>query len=485
MWLTAAALALLGVILLYALLKPAQTAGARAQSASVGLDTYDFQLVFRPVESQLAVSMTLAFTNRTGDTLEDIMLRTWAGAYQSEEHSPAATDELFAACYPGGFSSGGIQLQGVWWNGDYAQEAAFADAAQTALRVPVGELNPGESGTLKLNCLLTIPQCAHRFGYANGVWQFGNALPILAAYDEGVWRMDAYAPVGDPFVSACANYTVSIALPKGYQCAASAACETLQTADGQKITCRALAVRDFAFALSDSWTQSVRRVNGVRVLSYAGEQKAAERAAEYALEAIKVFEALYGAYPWDTFTLCAVDFPFGGMEYPGLVLIGQTYCAPDYAATLELIVAHETAHQWFYGLVGSDQFYQPWQDEALCEYAMLRYARARYGQTAYENLLLTRVQAPMRESIPRGVTPGSPVTYFADLDGYTAVVYGRGAAFLLAAEEMTGDLTGFLRAYCDQFAFKLATREDFEALLRAWSGVDITPLMIDYLDTYM
>ena len=83
------------------------------------------------------------------------------------------------------------------------------------------------------------------------------------------------------------------------------------------------------------------------------------------------------------------------------------------------------------------------------------------------------------------MTPAAPLTDFASLDVYSSVVYGRGAAFLLAVEEMTGKLDMFLRQYCDTFAFSLASRQDFSSLLRDVTGEDLEPLMLDYLDTLM
>ena len=88
-------------------------AGRRAQEASSGLNSYDYELTFLPEESALDVTMTLLCANRTGSSLDDLLLRTWAGAYQLEATSPAASEELYAACYPGGFSPGGIAIQDV------------------------------------------------------------------------------------------------------------------------------------------------------------------------------------------------------------------------------------------------------------------------------------------------------------------------------------------------------------------------------------
>lgn len=483
-WKAAAAAVFLS-LLLFALpqLRAAGKAGQRSAEASEGLNHYDFDLVFRPDQSELAVTMTLDYRNGTGDMLDHLVLRTWAGAYRSEETSPAAIDALYDACYPDGFSPGAIRLEGCWWNGETA-DAAFADEAQTVLRVSVPSLMPGASGRLLLRCRLTIPECAHRFGHAGNAWQFGNALPILSVYENGSWRADAYSPIGDPFYSECANYDVKLIAPEGYLCAATGSQSAEKRADGtQLIRMKALAVRDFAFALSASWQHARENLHGVRIDAYAPSADGARRAAGDLVRILSVYEKLYGEYAWDTCCVCAVGFPLGGMEYPTLIFADPSYFDKDWADTLELLLAHEAAHQWFYSLVGSDQFGEPWQDEALSEYAMLRYIREKYGRGAYENLRILRVDAPMRERIPERVTPATPIDGFGSYDAYTAVVYGRGAAFLLAADELTGKLDAFLRAYCDQFAFSVASRADFAALLSDCTGEDLGPLMTDYLDT--
>lgn len=95
---------------------------------------------------------------------------------------------------------------------------------------------------------------------------------------------------------------------------------------------------------------------------------------------------------------------------------------------LELTVAHEVAHQWWYAMVGSDSYYQPWQDESLCEYAVMDYVGQWYGAQAREDFRVQRVEAALRTGTAQTVTPGSPIDYFADLEEYTLVCYrpGRG-----------------------------------------------------------
>ena len=93
----------------------------------------------------------------------------------------------------------------------------------------------------------------------------------------------------------------------------------------------------------------------------------------------------------------------------------------------------------------------------------------------------------MRVTVPKGVTPGSPIDYFGDLPEYTLVTYRRGAALMVALENALGR-EGFheaLRTYYTDNAFKLADRQAFKDALKKVSGSDWTALMEDYLDTYI
>ncbi len=456
--------------------------GARLKEAAQGLTDYAVTLRLDDQENTLAISESIRYRNDTGDTLSSLVVRLWLNAFQTEDASPAALEELFDACYPEGFSAGYVTLYDVLWNGERAAYAYVNDDL-TALEIQIPVLAAGEQGELTLRCVANIPICAYRVGKVGRDYQLGNVVPLLSLYRDGAWRTDAYSPVGDPFVSECANFHVTLHAPEGYVPACSAFLQ--KGADG---TWRGelSAARDLCLCLSPDYVLAAGWAGQTAVYSCAKTDQGAKRALEYAKKALETYSELYGAYPYPAFTVCAVSFPFGGMEYPGLCMIGEENYGEDKADTLELTVAHEAAHQWFYALVGSDQALQPWQDEALCEYAVLRYVRARYGQGSFEALKYYRADAPMREHLAGSLTPGSPIDYFSSLSDYRTVVYGRGAALLLALDELLpGGADGFLRAYAEEYAFRFASRADFESCLNRYAGMDCSPLLLDYLDTVM
>lgn len=460
--------------------KPAQQPPAFPTAEAV--NSYRVTMKLDAQGHTLSVTEEIDFKNRTSQTLEEIQLRLWANAYGNVETSPAAADELYDLCYPNGFSPGYVTLHNVEWN-ESPTEYRFADEAKTVLSVPVGALAPGESGRLYLRCVVQLANCAHRTGYVEETFLLGHVMPTLSIFENGAWRQDAYACVGDPFYTECADYTLTLYLPEGYV----PACSVPLTQEKQNVwQGSGRAMRDVGLCVSRGYEMAAGNVGGIRVLGYAGDGKSAAQAVVYAAKALETYQSLYGPYPWPAFTVAEAAFAPGAMEYTGMAVVDRGYFSKDRWDTLELFIAHETAHQWFYALVGSDQPCQPWQDEALCEYALLRYVEKRYGKGSFENLKYFRVDSPMRERISGGLTPGSPIDYFASLSDYKSVVYGRGAALMLALDQFLPDgVDAFLHSYVEQYAFRVASRADFEQALNAFSGQDLSPLVTDYLDTKM
>lgn len=424
--------------------------------------------------------------NRTGETLPQAVVRSWTGAYLAGETSPCTTNELYWNCYPEGFDPGGPALESLAVNGQ-AVEAQWLDDAQTALSLTVeGGWAPEASVTLAIDYRVDIPRCASRFGETEGIWALGNVFMLPALYEDGAWRTEAYLSVGDPFQSACANWTVRLTLPQGYTAAASGWGETVRVGDVQTVTFESEAVRDFALVISDGFQMAQGMAGDTLVTAYARDAGKAREMVKYAQQALETFGERYGTYLYPRLTLAEVDFPFGGMEYPRMVMMGSSLVEAG-GQDLELTVAHEVAHQWWYAMVGSDSYYQPWQDESLCEYAVMDYVGQWYGAQAREDFRVQRVEAALRTGTAQTVTPGSPIDYFADLEEYTLVCYRRGAALWTALELALGkeELDGFLRAYAETYRFGRATREDLTRLLTDYTGQDWSVLMSDYLDTRM
>lgn len=488
------AAAVLVVLWLCGVFTPAPKLPPPSQALIEAWDGLDAVLVEASLDtetSSLSVSQTLTLKNRTGQTQEAAVLRTWPNAFQSPDTSPAAAEEaLYESCYPDGFSMGALVMSGARAARDGGEAKAVAyrytDDAKTVLFVPVTDGWQAEEWIeITLTYTVQVPHMAYRFGVDNGIWALGNAFAIPAVWEEGDWRTDEYYPVGDPFLSDCMNWTVSVSVPEGFLCAGSGY-PTAQTADGRtRYDFVASAVRDFALVVSDRFHVAQQEQGGVLVSAYATDASRAREMLDDGKRALACFSKRYGAYPYQSYTLCEISFPMGGMEYPALAMIASDRLDAGGEA-LETVVAHEVAHQWWYAVVGSDPVNQAWQDEALSQFSMLEYLEDRYGVSRREEYEQRELESALRVTVPRGVTPGAPLDRFSSMSEYSLVVYDRGAAMLCALDRMLdGGLDAFLGAYYERYAFGRATREDFENLLAETTGEDLTPMIRDYLDTYI
>jgi aminopeptidase N len=134
----------------------------------------------------------------------------------------------------------------------------------------------------------------------------------------------------------------------------------------------------------------------------------------------------------------------GGIEYPSSVLL---------ASTDGQVLVHEVAHMWFYGMVGNDQFRDPWLDESFASYA--------------ESVTRPPAAAQVARALATGGDVGGSMADFPDDRSYVRAVYGRGAAMLLTARERAGAeaFDAALRCHVDAAAWTTATPADVAAAL--------------------
>lgn len=475
---------------LFLLLRPqnaplsAPAPSAALLQADDGLDVIDLQAEFLPESRSLRVTQRMTLTSRVSESRDTLVLRSWPNAYQSMETSPLTLTELYNAAYPDGFSTGALVMEEASVaQGDGASEKVFyryTDTAKTVLSLPLSQSwEPGETLTVTLRYTLMLPKAASRYGVMDGIYAVGNAFPLPALYENGAYRTDEYFPIGDPFVSECAHFSLELTLPAGYQCAATAyPAETRTTEDGQVMVFSAPAVRDFALVLSQQF-QTAQVMEGTVLISvYASDDHWARQVLAFAQAALRCYNRLYGDYPYPSLTLAGLTLPFDGAEYPGLCLLSSSLTGD----ALEKAVAHEAAHQWWYAVVGSDGVNNAWQDEALSQFSALSYWESAHGSAARAEWYEQEIAPSLR--ITLNATAGAPLSWFSSLGEYKSLVYDRGTALLCAADELlNGRMNDFLRFYRERYAFRIASRQDFLSLLTEYSKEDFTPLFEDYLDT--
>lgn len=420
-------------------------------------DHYQVQAVWQEENATLSVQETIRLTNRAGESLDHLCLRLYPNAFAEERSVPVPDNELSIA-YPEGFASGGVSNLSVQVNGKNAP-FMLEGAQRTVLRVQLPfSLRPqgGTEVTLRYDAALSRNRL--RTGVLTKDVRLCNVLATLCIFQDGAFRTDDYTPIGDPFLSECADWDVELSAPGGYVAAGPG---LVRAEDGRWIF-RTRNQRDFALLLSKDYEVAQAEQNGICIRSFAFTEEDAQQALDTAAQALRLYSEWFGDYPYPDFTVCAADFYVGGMEYPALAIVDQRlYTAQD--GMLEFVVAHETAHQWWYAAVGSDQIASPWQDEALAEYSTLLYYESVYGADSFDSLYQNMVRPAVDNPSLRGVGIAQELSRFESAAVYDALVYRKGAAMLHDLRAHLGNeafLTA-LRSYYKSNRFKLAAPEDF------------------------
>ena len=440
--------------------------------------SYALAMELRPSHDRLYAMLRVEYENVTGDTLFELPFHLHPNAYQN---ASAPGNNEASNSYKGGFNRGDVIVSSVSLNGELAYFKVSDDGM--LLTVPfVKELLPGERAEVAIEFVVDVPERNGRFGRTELGYQLGNFLPILAVYQDGGWVTDTYAPIGDPYYSEVADYRVALTYPAEYSLASTGVITGTEK-NGTLITSYVAAkdVRDFACMLGLSMQQAKETRGDVTVYSYALSDGSAMRGAAIVKKVLETLSPILGNYPYSTLTVAQADMTYAGMEYPNLLMVQRELYLPGRELELELTIAHEVIHQWFYGIIGSDQFNAPWLDEALTSYLSLVYFE-RTGNTAAYGALNSRY---LVERAALGSRIDGSLSSYATEDAYVNSAYWRGAAMFAALREKIGDEAFFngLRAYIENNAYGVATKAEligaFEqaanAELSEWFDAQLAP----------
>jgi aminopeptidase N len=237
-------------------------------------------------------------------------------------------------------------------------------------------------------------------------------------------------------------------------------------------------MRDLVGTMSPRYQSASLKAGETTVTSYFLERDRVwgERAARFAVDSLIIFNDLYGQYPYAEYKLAEVALDeFGGFEFPAMTLITTRYYKDSMALSMENVVAHETAHQWWYGLVGSDQILEAWQDEGLCQYSPVLYFERFHSKTEGQRILEIYMLSGFRNLVDSGLDDvvNQPVFAWKNFNTYLMVVYNKGGAFYNAYRTTFGD-TAFKRFagyYFERNRYKFVSEDAILEALRYGAGV--------------
>lgn len=455
---------------------------------SKDLSTYNIEGVFSKEKMELDAKLKLVYINNEELPLEELCFHLYPNAYRQGAVIKPITSQSLTKAYPNGISYGSIDIKKAEVEGK-AVSFTISGEDMNILTVPLSEeIYPGDKITVYIEFTVKLANVLHRLGYSSSTVNFGNWYPILCKFENGEFVKAPYYSNGDPFYSDCANYNIKISVPKSYVGAFSGKAIESEEQGYKVYTVNSKVVRDFAFVLSEDFKIKTAETNGITIdYFYYSDDKSDENLL-IAKESIETFSNLFGEYKYDYLAVVQTGFLHGGMEYPMLIYISDALTDASYKET----IVHETAHQWWYAIVGNDQVKHAWLDEGLTEYSTVLFfeMNPKYNltrETMIEDTLNTyKLFVDIYKQImgTADTSMNRAINEYASEWEYVYMTYVKGELLFDAIRTSVGDDKFFkgLRKYYNDNSFKIATPADLIYALERGSGTKLESFINSWVE---
>ncbi len=488
--------------------------------------SYKIEVRIDPATRGLAGRETIRWTNPTSEPVPSLRMHLYLNAFSHtrttwlEEYDPDEDelDDLYRIdAEPWGFLEPSTIVEiGPAGRRDASWRAIQPDDGNTLdrslIEVVLGEpVAPGGETRLEVEFEGRLPLPVARTGARDGFFFLAQWYPKVGMLEPAGVR-GATVPrwaarqfhANSEFYAEFADYDVTIAVPEGWIVGATGRAVGTPVADGSGFVRHRYAqraVHDFAAVAGRDLVDLRYRVEpdgggpavDVRHIVPAGTQHQIPRWHEALVGTMHELGRRIGPYPYDVLTVVTPPFAavgVGGMEYPTLFtgILGDPLW--DVLAELRLAettVVHEFAHQYFQGLVATNEQEEAFLDEGLTEYWEVAISEKLFGAASSTGNLLGRplsaleayqfgiekMSEPIREPIRR-----TPTELYAP-HTWGAQVYSRTAMTLRTAERLFGQvaLDHVFSEYVRRFAFGHPNLEDFLGVAREVGGDEMAAML--------
>jgi hypothetical protein len=428
------------------------------------LPRYDIAFELFPAEDLLRGKMRLHLVNTSADPWGQLLFRLY----------PELAD------YKGNLTIHSAVVGGEKFRKPQVVNPSYqAEATALSIKLP-DVLRSGEAMTVDLTWTLNYPVWSDSstvyalFGKSQQMISLPLFYPALAVYkpatnlSTGEWWLDQGSIRGDAAFNLASLFVVTATVPAEQVPVTSGTLVTSTLISDQRA--RHVWVtgpsREFLFHTSPLFQSASAEADGTRVTSYwlPGQEGMGWAALRYAVAALRIYSDEFGSYPYRDMRVAPAPLYFRGMEYPQVSLLGTEVYGRQ-ANELEMLLAHEVAHQWWYQIVHNDPVNEPWLDEALAEYSMKLYTEALRGDGRASQLQLNRWSNPVKEMRTTGPATliDQAVPDFESSSLYETVVYAKGALFYDSIRQTLGDrrFRRFLRQYFADHRYSIVTTQDW------------------------
>jgi hypothetical protein len=392
-------------------------------------------------------------------------------------------------------------------------------------------VKPQESVTLAIDFYSQLPRVFARTGYFDNFYMVGQWFPKIGVYEhagmryaaQGQWNCHQFHADSE-FYADYGSYLVDIIVPSNYVVGATGVQQSA-VANKDGTTAYTFAqedVHDFAWTADPTYIRVQRRFKADQIVSPKELEETARRLdrapeevrlqdvqmillihPEHAAQIDRHFRALesglkyfglwYGKYPYPTITIVDPAYKAdgaAGMEYPTLFTAGTGWLTTPPPSGIEEVIIHEFGHQYWYGMVGSNEFEESWLDEGFNTYSTGRVIDTAYGPTSFSfdvaRIPVTWFVSSVKffndnvdryvslESTHRDYIVRNAWDYYNDLS-YGVNSYMRTAATLRTLQHVVGDkaFANIMRTYFERWRFKHPCTNDFRAIVNEVAGRDM------------
>ena len=365
---------------------------------------------------------------------------------------------------------------------------------ETVMKVDLPEpVKPGEKIALALSFTSKLPKIVARSGFSGDFFMVAQWFPKVGVFQNEEWNCHQYHAWSE-FFADFGSYSVEITVPAKYVVGATGKRISERTnLDGTKTYVHHQEdVHDFAWAACPDFVEFHEPfvLDGPRVstdmilLVHRTHLGQKDRYARALRNAIEFYSRSYGAYPYETITL--VDpapgaSRAGGMEYPTLFTAMTTFWMPRGLLLPEETVVHEFGHNYWYGIVASNEFEEAWLDEGINTYSEVKAMARYYGEDrSFLDLGGIRVgELAIQRFSVMTAEPFDPVVKnswdFLSEDSYGQNVFAKAGLVLLMLEKWLGEdaMGRVMRTYFERWKFRHPTSRDFIRVAEEVSGQDL------------
>ncbi len=469
------------------------TEGRTPEFVPEDVASYTLKASLFPDEHRVTARGSITWTNPSASPAKELYFHLYLNAFESREtlylRSP------FGAGRSGrtGGAPGSIEVKrltskrfgdlNLWEKATTHSPGDSKDA--TDIRVPLPEpIAGGETVVFEVEFVSQLPELVERTGYAGSFHLVAQWFPKLAKREKnGQWAHFSFHPHTE-FYADFGSYDVTLDAPEAFVLGATGRRVEDVRRQGRRIERYQIrGVHDFAWTAWDAFHTQNRDLSGVSVtlLSPPGAEWARSETWRALESALPHFSERYGAYPYRTLTVVHPPLdagPAGGMEYPTFITTGGSPLMSALGIRyIDVVTVHELGHQWFQGMLASNEHAYPFLDEGLNSYAEWVALRQMHGsRSVFERWGLSLSS----EAVGRfsGLRWGrddiiaQPAPAFSGFGALASLVYSRTALAMTTLARVYGAerLDEALASYARKFRFQHPTPRDLLASVEEHVG---------------